>query len=365
MNIFKKLIGKFSNKKAIDENVSVANIESKPKYNDIKLVNMNISASSVHSIEDTIQKAKAAASNGLKDVGEVRKLNYSAKFLDFVDNYNSYLNKKEGHSVLMDYAFKGEENAKQHYNRIAEKIRRAVKFQLPDNGIVLDIKFNSNFIESYSPYIPIIKLPYDLVVLEFNSPDTWTESGSSKSIPCILVCEQFEDRIEFESVSCLDYMPKMNKNFWLMTTDKPSRLEGQWDSLVFKVDGVNTRGTDKAWDDYMRLSELESVHVIFRFLSALCCSNTAIEDAEAPDLKLNASRAKKGKTPFFTYKMLTIKAQGNNEDGEGRTHSSPRVHLRRGHIRKLKDKTVWINACVVGNKQKGMVSKTYNLKKVS
>lgn len=358
MNIFKKLIEKFSNKKTID-----VSTESDTQPNDIKLINMNISASSVQPLEEARQNAVATANGSLKDIGEVGKLNYSAKFLDFVDRFNSYLNKNEAHNAMLDYAFKGEENAKKHYNRIAEKIRRGVKFQLPDNGIVLDIKFNNNFIESYSPYIPVIKLPFDVVVLEFNSPDTWSPSGTPKNVPCILICEQFDDRIEFESVSCIDSNPTIRKNFWYLATHKSSILEGQWDSLALQVDGVNTRGANKVWDDYMKLSELESLHVILRFLSALCCSNTEIVDAEAPDQKLNASRMRKGKTPFFTYKMLTIKAQSRKGEGEDRTHNSPRVHIRRGHIRKLKDKTVWVNSCVVGDKKKGIVSKIYNLKK--
>ena len=54
-------------------------------------------------------------------------------------------------------------------------------------------------------------------------------------------------------------------------------------------------------------------------------------------------------------------AESYRDDGGG-THASPRVHLRRGHIRKIADgRTVWVQACVVGSKH-GMVLKDYKLR---
>ena len=89
----------------------------------------------------------------------------------------------------------------------------------------------------------------------------------------------------------------------------------------------------------------------------------SVDDILPPE-KLNKSRIKKGKTPFFSYKVLTINSQkGNapsNSNSKG-SHSSPRIHLRRGHIRKLESKTVWVNACVVGDKKKGAVNKDYQV----
>lgn len=49
----------------------------------------------------------------------------------------------------------------------------------------------------------------------------------------------------------------------------------------------------------------------------------------------------------------------------GSSHSGPGVHLRRGHIRRLKTKNVWVNACVVGNKLRVLFKKTIWLKPAS
>jgi hypothetical protein len=47
--------------------------------------------------------------------------------------------------------------------------------------------------------------------------------------------------------------------------------------------------------------------------------------------------------------------------GVGGTHASPRIHLRRGHIRHLPRKNVWVNATVVGRRT-GVVMKDYSVK---
>lgn len=76
---------------------------------------------------------------------------------------------------------------------------------------------------------------------------------------------------------------------------------------------------------------------------------------------MNMKREKKGKQPIFSYKVLVVDP-GNTKSvrggGKG-THASPRVHLRRGHIRRLPKGNIWVNAAVVGDKSKGMVVKDY------
>jgi hypothetical protein len=47
----------------------------------------------------------------------------------------------------------------------------------------------------------------------------------------------------------------------------------------------------------------------------------------------------------------------------GGTHASPRVHLRRGHIRRLPGKNIWVNATIVGNSDLGVVIKDYSVTK--
>ena len=100
--------------------------------------------------------------------------------------------------------------------------------------------------------------------------------------------------------------------------------------------------------------------------AVLNCENVATADIEAP-AKLNKARIAKGKQPFFSYKVLALAADrpspGNTGSASG-THSSPRLHLRRGHLRRLPEKTVWVRAAMVGAaSESGVVSKEYRLVK--
>jgi hypothetical protein len=92
------------------------------------------------------------------------------------------------------------------------------------------------------------------------------------------------------------------------------------------------------------------------------CSNVRLVDHAAPDA-LNKKRERSGKFPILSHKTLTVvtdAARGLRSDGGG-THSSPRVHLRRGHIRHLDDvRRTWVQSCVVGSKH-GMVTKDYQV----
>lgn len=100
---------------------------------------------------------------------------------------------------------------------------------------------------------------------------------------------------------------------------------------------------------------------IMQLCAALNCSNVSTETLPAPKF-LNKKRAKSGKPPLFEYKILKVDttptATRQSIPGGG-THASPRVHLRRGHIRRLPVKSVWVQPCVVGDKSRGVVMKDY------
>lgn len=101
---------------------------------------------------------------------------------------------------------------------------------------------------------------------------------------------------------------------------------------------------------------------VARAIEVFSCSNVILANNPPPKL-INQKRIKKGKVPFFEYKTLHVKQNKleKNETKKG-THNSPRLHLRRGHIRNLFDgRKIWITSCLVGNKEKGMVIKDYKV----
>lgn len=101
---------------------------------------------------------------------------------------------------------------------------------------------------------------------------------------------------------------------------------------------------------------------------ALALDKGRHETIPAPE-KLNKKRAKRGRPPLFEYKVLDLIADVMNASKEvshgrqGRSHSSPRMHTRRGHVRKLASgKTTWVRNTLVGRPGRGQVIKDYQVR---
>jgi hypothetical protein len=107
------------------------------------------------------------------------------------------------------------------------------------------------------------------------------------------------------------------------------------------------------------------ISAVLNFCEALTCSNVTSTILEPGAPKKNERRISEGKLPFYETKSLTITVPSTGgrgmSDAKG-DRNSPRQHLRRGHIRKLADKRIWVNSCVVGSGETGMINKTYKVK---
>ena len=239
--------------------------------------------------------------------------------------------------------------AKQHPHTLnaVRFIESAVKFRLPVGGKLIDIKPKSNAILQYKTtfqdYISELKLPFDTVVLEFCCEDI---------VFVVMAANGFDNSIVFS----YRYRARENKIRWYSSKG----------SIKIKADSFEVSKSLEINEDYGDNDNqvLDRVSVtLLSFVAALQCSNVKMVDETAP-IKLNKSRIKKGKQPFFDYKVLTIDTKGKPEQSKSKgciSRTSTRVHLRRGHIRRLEHKTVWVNPCVVGDKSKGMVTKDYRI----
>jgi len=70
----------------------------------------------------------------------------------------------------------------------------------------------------------------------------------------------------------------------------------------------------------------------------------------------------KGRIPLYEWRTIDIKPSKLKQDSQGGTHASPRLHDRRGHIRKLPNgNTCWVKACRVGNANKGTIFHDYKV----
>lgn len=81
-----------------------------------------------------------------------------------------------------------------------------------------------------------------------------------------------------------------------------------------------------------------------------------------PDKDRNKLRRARGKTPLFTYKVLTIGKPKRKSKHLGGTHASPRSHLRRGYYRSSRNGVRhWVQPCMVKGDTDGFVHKDYKV----
>lgn len=247
--------------------------------------------------------------------------------------------------------------------KLSSAINQAVKFRLPDNGDLLgwhSMTPKRSVGDLLTTYAQPFRLPYDVVALEYQCP---TDPNSEKNFDAsVVVAVQTGDGISIAYASRA--LHDQGGKFWV-PGDFACTLypNGTWgfggtipasQSILGNLpeDAQNSRISDEmGWE----------IMAVIQMVAALACRNVT-QRVCSPDAALQKKRAKNGRLPLYSYRILEID-EGRAASGEMHgTHSSPRVHLRRGHIRRLPDRNVWVNACVVGNKAMGMVAKDYAFK---
>lgn len=109
------------------------------------------------------------------------------------------------------------------------------------------------------------------------------------------------------------------------------------------------------------LDSRDEVQTVVQACSVINCANVTTAEIQAP-AALNKKRQEKGKQPFFTYKVLQLSDERREagKGGAGGSHGSPRMHLRRGHLRRLESKVIWVRPSMVNaGSNAGVVLKDY------
>lgn len=98
------------------------------------------------------------------------------------------------------------------------------------------------------------------------------------------------------------------------------------------------------------------------WLSKLSTGQPAYKPTARPSL-INSKRSAKGKGPvLFDWHTVEVKPTPAKCESKGGTHTSPRLHDRRGHWRKYPSgKVGWVKNCKVGDASKGVVFKDYKI----
>lgn len=247
-----------------------------------------------------------------------------------------------------------------HLDRMGQgELRPAMEaapvFALPEMGYVLGEPKQGELLH----YPKILRLPFLIVNLEYIR---W-------GIPCVILAVE-KNRLLSEQ--------QAEQAVWFALFCR--RGDGHWAALLSTQMLVDQGATlpraltkiiDPSWKQMLQDASPEArLHettapgqVLCQFLSALECKNVAIED-EPVDPKLQKSRRLRGKPPLKDYKVLTLKAGPRvirRGAGDPVSHASPRMHLRRGHIRRLPNGNVWVNSTVVNPEATERLDKSYRV----
>lgn len=332
-------------------------------------------------------------------------------------NYSSHaIEAFEGLIAKIDTSvLRGVKSDVEHF--YVEMLQRAVKFLLPAGGRILDD-------EDYSPSkFDLLNLPFPVCALEFEAgadrfvpesglaesnkrialafdphalPEKLTELFTSllgdarvfQRLPENAICvaavfevrsPEADNRMWVGSTGCVvidldndrprpTVSHELDESF-LLTIDpqrrkKPTRHALTALAYPFIARMLSGGVADREeMDRILLVDTVDEISVAYNFLAALNCSNVGHQKIPASP-KLNAKRVRSGKPPLFDYHVLDIEVAQLARSGsasQGGSHSSPRTHLRRGHIRRLESKSIWINATVVNPGQSQVLNKDYRV----
>lgn len=278
---------------------------------------------------------------------------------------------------------------------VLEKLRSGEKFLLPENG---------KFIDDWGGGLPDkLRLPFDVTVLEYDIPDSHddTERDMSASSRRIAVCWQDGDDVLVVPVSFSDNHKSWSITPWYariwMIEDTAARRQEVVENLS---DGPTTfpkpnpSGLVPAFTTHPLLTQMladlidnklvrvESAQQISKMamndcvsecmaaaclIEALNCVNVETERLHPPR-KVARQRERHKRQPLYSYHVLTIDQHHKDahEAAQGGTHASPRLHIRRGHIRVMANgKRVFVRQHFVGTKDRGVVDKDYRMEVAS
>jgi hypothetical protein len=294
--------------------------------------------------------------------------------------------------------------------KTARLLQRAVKFLLPNCADLIDIRGLSE------NHLDMLRLPYPLVALEvpwkaesgrFIAEGPMKEALSSKRIvlawdenfvtdadvlcpskgePGIYVVSlYFDDAIkQWISTAVGAFIPARNAITKYKDSDQ-ALVDSSANNLML-AQGWARPGSPTHLVDYfvvqpemfdllasrmgpqvaatrMQLDLLDELMSLWQFCLTVNCSNVRAVDVP-PAAALNKKRIKNGKLPLFTYKVLQLpepvaSGRGASVQLEGQ-RNSPRMHLRRGHPRRLQTgKMTYVRAAIISAASEGMVDKSY------
>lgn len=246
-------------------------------------------------------------------------------------------------------------------NEIVEDIKSSVHFALPDGGKIFDDDFKGLLDKE-------LRLPFPKITLEFHD-----------HIDIVIQAKEFHKDQTLETW----FVAENDSEIWIFVTmmfkstktnhwqlfDQSFCIPSKWDksfddgSFNFLTSGLFSH-LDLEQDQ--KTIETFGYHLrsLMEFLEALTCKNVTHQTINTVSKAMNDKRIRKGKLPLYEVKELVINVadkHGNLTVAGAGSYSPKRQHLRRGHIRRLEKGNIWVNSCIVGSAELGVINKTYKI----
>jgi len=272
--------------------------------------------------------------------------------------------------------------------KMAELIKDAVHFALPDNGRFFESDLSSLKDSELNLPFPLITLEYFVPVL---NEDSKAKGHIHVSKRLIIAKELSPEELQGFLSSSRSFDFDTSKGGIYLTTVISSKdlSGGYWapDGIMVLIPKVSDPETGKfsfrclpsirdSWehtwsklpDPFGEMNENAryECYVLAHFIEALLCTNVKSEVLQEAS-PANAKRIRQGKLPIYETRCLTIALPGGDKQPSIRldadsvmTSNGVRQHLRRGHIRRLPSgKRTWVSSCVVGSASLGVIEKNY------
>ncbi len=229
-----------------------------------------------------------------------------------------------------------------------EELRHAVKFSLGDSNDLPSVCGLDDEVINAGP----LRLPFDLMAIETTSNE---DDGD-------YACTFLFKRISPTEVRVFTFMRKPGSSEWLVPVS--------WCAIEYGAVGIHHHqiiSSSRIESEDQRNTVIGLAKAAKSVLQALHslieCNNVAVAIVLAPKAGPGQKLGRRKRELLqFEYRILTIKGHKTYEGGSSESHRSPRLHLRRGHIRKLPTgKTTWVSSCAVGSGKRGTIQKDYSV----
>lgn len=269
-----------------------------------------------------------------------------------------------------------------------KSLRSSQKFIAPNGGRFLDTKFKS---------LPeFLNLPYPVTAIEYGF-ETEISSlaeqylGLSNTVSCkkriALAIQRSDHVIDVFSIYGSDTETGNGKTEWSIcpyygtiygkdskyvkqhaltkpetvdTSVPPNYLEDFY--IEYKCAGDSFKKLHPDWLNRAFIDLQDEMLSVMNLVEVLACSNISTETVK-PKRRFPAVM-RTGALPYDDYHVLIVenKDKRTETDSEGaNTQRSPREHLRRGHIRRYVNKSIFVQPCVVNAGKGGVIRKDYLL----